>query len=557
VPSFFLTPSPAVLFTRELRLNPPVISIVIVHFKVPDFLIRALRSLRQALLYDQSEVIIVDNASMDDSKQRITQEFPEVTWIDLKSNIGFGKACNVGAKSAAGTYLLFLNPDTEVSQNTLSESVALLRARPDVGLLGPEILNPDGTLQVSCRRSFPTPAIAFYRLFGLSRIFPKSKKFGQYNLSYLDPKQECEVDAVSGSFMCMPRALFQDIGGFDEAFFMYGEDLDICFRVKEKGYKVWYTPRTQIIHFKGRSSSKQSFKSRKAWYEAMLIFSRKYRHIHKSFLPGWLIAAGIAFRAAITVITSLFRTSIATLIDFALINAILFIGISLRFVLSGKPSPYSGSHFFILIGMHILLTASFIVSFAVRGVYSKERYSVGNAFISGAGASVIFMSGVYFVPSMAFSRIAFLLSAVCIMLMLVAWREMLPFLVGRLKRMIYSTGNVIVLGNDAVAALLIKNVEEDSTAHIKGILWPSQEKFPGEFKGYPVLGTLENIRSVLEWGGIDLLLIATAQPWYSYVIEALASSKVKNLTIRWVPPELFAKAPEQLPIVIPLRDFAV
>jgi O-antigen biosynthesis protein len=540
-----------------LNQNPPLISIVIVHFKVPDFLMRALHSLHQALLFDQSEVIIVDNASMDDSKQRITGEFPEIKWIDLKSNIGFGKACNVGAKSATGTYLLFINPDTLVSQNTLSESIRLLRARPDVGLMGPEILNPDGTLQVSCRRSFPTPAVAFYRLAGLSRIFPKSRKFGQYNLSYLDPKQECEVDAVSGSFMFMPRALFQDIGGFDEAFFMYGEDLDICYRVKEKGYKVWYNPRTQIVHFKGRSSSKQSFQSRKAWYEAMLIFSRKYRHIHKSFYPGWLIVGAIISRATITIATSLFRTSTAMLIDFALINAILFFGISLRFVLSGKASPYAGNHFVILIGMHILLTASFIVTFAIRGVYSKERYSVGNTFIGGAVASTIFMSCVYFVNSMAFSRIAFLISAICIMLLLVAWREVLPFLVGRLKRMIYSTGNVIVLGNDTVATLLIKNVEEDSTAHIKGVLWPSLEKFPGEFMGYPVLGTIENIRSILERGGIDLLLIATAQPWYSYVIEALASSKVKNLTIRWVPPELFTKAPEQLPLFIPLHDFAV
>ena len=524
---------------------------------MPDFLLRALRSLRQALLYDQSEIIVVDNASMDNSRQRVTGEFPEIKWIDLKSNIGFGKACNVGAKSTGGTYLLFINPDTIVSQNTLSECVRLLRERPEIGLMGPKILNPDGTLQESCRRSFPTPAVAFYRLAGLNRIFPNSKRFGQYNLSYLDPELECEVDAVSGSFMFMPRSLFQDIGGFDEAFFMYGEDLDICYRVKEKGYKVWYNPRTQIIHFKGRSSSKRSLHSRKAWYEAMLIFSRKYRHIHKSFFPGWLIAAAIVSRATITIVTSLFSASMATLIDFALINLILFIGMSVRFVLSGMKSPYMGSHLIFLIGMHALLTASFIIIFAIRGVYSKERYSVSNAFISGAVASAIFMSCVYFIRSMAFSRIAFLISTICITLMLVAWREGLPVLVGRLKRMVYSTGNVIVLGNDTVAAQLIKNFEDDSTAHIKGILWPSQEKIPGEFMGYPVLGAIENIRSVLEWGGIDLLLIATDQPWYSYVIEALASSKVKNLTIRWVPHELFVKKPEQLPIVIPLHDFTV
>jgi O-antigen biosynthesis protein len=544
-----------------LNSKQPLISIIIVHFKVPEFLIRALRSLRQAQMYDQSEVIVVDNASQDNSKQNITKEFPEIQWIDMKSNIGFGKACNVGAKSACGTYVLFINPDTLVSQNTLSESVRLLRERPEIGLMGPETLNPDGSLQVSCRRSFPTPLVAFYRFAGLSKLFPRSKRFGQYNLSFLDPKQPSEVDAVSGAFMFMPRSLFKEIGGFDEAFFMYGEDLDICYRVKEKGYKVWYNPQTQIVHFKGKSSAKQSFHSRKAFYEAMLIFSRKYRHLNKSFLPGWLIAAAIVSKAMISIITNLFKTSTAIFIDFALINVILFFGISLRFILSGMESPYggpyAGTNVFILIGMHALLTTSFILIFALRGVYSKERYSIINISVSGATASMVFMSCAYFVKSMALSRIAFLISTIFITLALVSWREALPILIGRLKRLMYSTGNVILLGNDPVAEILIKNIENDSTAQIKGILWPEAEKFPGEFMGYPVLGTIENIRTILERENIDLFLIATAHPWYSYVIEALASSKIKNLTIRWVPHELFANRQEQLPSVIPLHDFTV
>jgi O-antigen biosynthesis protein len=544
-----------------LNAPTPLISIVIVHFKVPEFLIRLLQSLRQAHMYDKSEVIVVDNASQDNSKETVTREFPEIQWIDMKSNIGFGKACNVGAKSAQGPYLLFINPDTLVSQNTLTESVSLLKQRPDIGLMGPEILNPDGTLQVSCRRSFPTPLVAIYRFTGLSKIFPKSRRFGKYNLSFLDPKKPSEVDAVSGSFMFMPRSLFQDIGGFDEAFFMYGEDLDICYRVKEKGFKVWYNPQTQIVHFKGKSSSKQSFHSRKAFYEAMLIFSRKYRHLNKSFFPGWLIAGAIVTKAVLSIITNLFKTSTALFIDFALINVILFFGISLRFILSGMESPYAGpyagNNVLILIGMHVLLTTSFISIFTVRGVYSKERYSIGNISVSGAIASMVFMSCAYFVKSMALSRIAFLISTLFITCALVCWREALPALIGRLKRLMFSTGNVIVLGNDPVAEILIKNIEKDATAQIIGILWPDEKKFPGEFMGYPVLGTIENIRTILERGNIDLFLIATAHPWYSYVIEALASSKIKNLTIRWVPHELFTNTQDKLPPIIPLHDFTV
>jgi len=279
---------------------------VIVHYKVPDFLQRALRSLRQAQLYDQTEVIVVDNASRDESKRCITEEFPEVQWIGLKSNIGFGKACNVGAQCSHGTFILFINPDTLVSQNTLSECFNFFNRHDHVGIIGPKILNADGTLQVSCRRSFPTPSVAFYRLTGLSKLFPKSRRFGHYNLTFLDPEQESEVDAVSGSFMFMRLSLFQDIGGFDETFFMYGEDLDLCWRVKEKGHAVWYDPHTQIIHFKGRSSAKMSFTSRKAFYEAMVIFSRKYSRLHRSFFPGWLIVAAIVSLATRTIAANLF-----------------------------------------------------------------------------------------------------------------------------------------------------------------------------------------------------------------------------------------------------------
>jgi O-antigen biosynthesis protein len=540
-----------------LAPKDPLISIVIVHYKVPDFLQRALRSLRQAQLYDQSEVIVVDNASRDDSKRSITEEFPEVQWIGLKSNIGFGKACNVGAQGACGTYILFINPDTLVSQNTLSECLDFFTRHDHAGIIGPKILNPDGSLQVSCRRSFPTPPVAFYRLTALSKFFPQSRRFGQYNLTFLDPDQASEVDAVSGSFMFMRLSLFHEIGGFDETFFMYGEDLDLCWRVKEKGYAVWYDPHTQIIHFKGRSSAKMSFASRKAFYEAMVIFSRKYRHLHKSFFPGWLIVAAIVSLATRTIAANLLKTFTATFIDFLVINVVLFAGISIRFSLSALESPYLGNNTLIMIGMHALMTASFILILAFRGVYSKGRYSIGNMLVSGTMASVVFMSCVYFVKSMALSRIAFLISTICIILLLLAWREGMPRTISRFKRLIYSTGKVMIIGNDDVSAALIKNIEEDKTALIQGVLWPIREKYPGEFMGYPVLDTIENIRMVLERDQVDLLLIATAQPWYSYVIEALSSPKIKNLTIRWIPHELFAEKPERLPAVIPLHDFTV
>jgi GT2 family glycosyltransferase len=534
-----------------------LISVIIVNFRVPDYLKRTLLSLREAELYDQSEIIVVDNASQDDSKNKIIGEFPEVRWVGLKNNIGFGKACNVGAKNSRGTYLLFLNPDTLVSKNTLSVCVEFFKSHAGAGIMGPKIINVDGSLQAGCRRSFPSPIVALYRFTGLSRLFPKSSRFGKYNLTYLDPDAAAEVDAVSGSFLFTTSALFRELGGFDEKYFMYGEDLDLCCRVKEKGYTVWYNPATQIIHFKGRSAAKLTWKSRKAFYEAMIIFSRTYKHTHAAYFPGWLIFVGIMLQAGINFVASLFRNFTACFIDLLLINLILWGGIAVRFSISSMASPYAGSSAATMVFMHALLSFSFLGIFLYRGVYSKERYSAVSALVSGLVSSVIFMAAVFFVNSMAFSRIAFGVSTIVIILTLVAWREALPMVLSRFRRFIFSTGNVVILGSDHVAVALIRNFEKDPSANIRGVLWPVKERHPGEFEGYPVLGHIENIKDVLSRDRVDLLLIATAQPWYSHLIEALATVKVQHLTIRWVPTELFGRTQEKLPEVIPLRDFSV
>ena len=389
----------------------------------------------------------------------------------------------MGAQNARGSFLLLLNPDTLVSKNTLTACVDFSATHPEAGIMGPKIINQDGTLQASCRRSFPSPAVAFYRLSGLSKLFPKSKRFGRYNLNYLDPETRAEVDAVSGSFMFLPLALFRECNGFDETFFMYGEDLDLCYRVREKGRTVWYNPATQIVHFKGRSAAKLAWKARKAFYEAMVIFSRKYEHTHAAFLPGWLMLVGISGLAGINFVIGLFRTFTACFIDLLLINLIVWSMISLRFFISSISSPYFGSITVTMLFMHALLSASFLVMFFYRGVYSKERYSVGNALISGLIATMIFMVAMFFVKTMAFSRIAFLLSTLVIIVVLIAWREILPKLIHRFRRLIFSTGNVVILGNGDVALALIKNVETDASAQISGVLWPVKDSTPASSSG--------------------------------------------------------------------------
>jgi GT2 family glycosyltransferase len=537
--------------------DPALISVVIVNYRVPHLLGECLLSLRDCATDGAVEVIVVDNNSGDTSQAMVEREFPEVAWVGLKSNLGFGKACNVGARRAVGRFLLLLNPDTVVSKDTLSTCVAFMQAHPQAGIMGPRILNPNGSLQVSCRRSFPTPLVAFYRLSGLSRLFPKSRRFGQYNLTYMDPDQSAPVDAVSGSFMFMPRALFAELGGFDEQFFMYGEDLDLCRQVHDRGFEVWYHPATQIVHFKGKSSAKRAIRSRAAFYEAMLLFSRKYRHTHEAFLPAWLVAIGIGLQAGIHIGVSLARSLTACALDVVVINAVLWAGLTLRFQLVDRPAPYADGMLGLMLALHVLLTAIYLFTFWYRGVYSSGRYSMRNALLSGVYASMAFMACVYFVQQLAFSRIAFALSAFVILFLLAGWREVLPRLTNRVRALMLSTGNVVIVGYDAAAQQLIANVEGDRTATLLGVVWPEEGERPGVFQGHAVLGGMGEIRAILQNQRVDLLLIATARPWYSHVIEALASTRVRNITIRWVAREVLAAPAGELPAVIPLHDFTV
>lgn len=540
------------------QITPPMVSVVIVNYRVPLLLRECLLSLRESQGVDDLDVIVVDNNSGDNSHAMVESEFPEVEWIGLKSNIGFGKACNVGARRARGRYLVMLNPDTVVRETTLADCVAFADSHPNAGMIGPKILNPDGSLQVSCRRSFPTPLVAFYRMSGLSRLFPRSRRFGRYNLTYMDPDEPAEVDAISGSFMFLRRDVFDSIGGFDERFFMYGEDLDLCQRVHERGHEVWYYPGTQIVHFKGKSSSKRAIRSRANFYEAMIIFSRKYRHLRETFLPGWLIYLGIVVQAGMHIGMSLMRSLLAFGIDLLLINVVLAAGILIRFHFGDRTPPYTtGGSVWIMVALHFLLSDIYLFTFWYRGVYARGRYSWSNAFSSGLFASVVFMACVYFIQQLAFSRIAFAASTLTLSLLLPAWRSVLPRVLSRFRQVIFATGNVLIIGDGEVALRLIGTVEKDHTATIVGVLWPSSERVPAEMLGYPILGTMANVRAVLETNRVEMLLVATDKAWYSHVIEGLASKQVRNLSVRWVPRDILARPADQLPDAIPLHDFNV
>jgi len=270
------------------------LSVIIVNYNVRQFLENALHSIRRAMADIDGEIFVVDNASTDGSAAMVRAKFPDVHLLENNENLGFARANNLAINRARGRFLLLINPDTIVQETTFHEMLQFLRSRPDVGLAGCKVLNPDGTFQLACRRSFPTPWVAFTKIFGLSALFPRTRLFGKYNLTYLSPDETYPVDAVSGSFMMITRAAYDRIGGLDESFFMYGEDLDWCYRVKEAGFGVYYVHATSIIHFKGESTRRSEIDEIRMFYSAMELFVEK--HFGRSPLLTSFLRAGIVLR---------------------------------------------------------------------------------------------------------------------------------------------------------------------------------------------------------------------------------------------------------------------
>lgn len=268
------------------------VGIVIVNWNTSALLKRCLETVfaSQGVAF---RVIVVDNNSPDDSVNMVQQFFPQVELIASPTNDGFSTANNKGlAQFGFGQphrpdtprYALLLNPDTELPPDALANMVAYMDADPTIGAAGPKLLLPDGNLDLACRRSFPSPMVSFYRFIGLSKIFPKSQRFGKYNMTYLDPDVETEVDSVVGAFMMVRREAIDRAGLLNEKFFMYGEDLDWAYRIKQAGWKILYNPAVTVLHVK-RAASRQSSRAQQEFHRSSLMFYRMY---YRKTTPLWL-----------------------------------------------------------------------------------------------------------------------------------------------------------------------------------------------------------------------------------------------------------------------------
>lgn len=295
------------------------LSVIIVNYNVEHFLEQCLLSVRNATKNLKTEVFVVDNNSVDGSVSMVKEKFPEVILIDNKVNFGFSKANNQAIVQSNGEYILLLNPDTLVEEDTFEKIVAFMDSHPDAGGLGVKMVDGKGKFLPESKRGLPTPAVAFYKIFGLSFLFPNSKIFGKYHLGYLDNNNIHEIEILAGAFMLLRKDVLKKTGLLDESFFMYGEDIDLSWRIIKAGYKNYYFPETRIIHYKGESTKKGSLNYVFLFYNAMIIFAKKHFSDKNARTFSLLINFAIYFRAFISISRRFVKKAFNPLMDILII----------------------------------------------------------------------------------------------------------------------------------------------------------------------------------------------------------------------------------------------
>jgi len=301
------------------------LSVIIVNYNVEHFLEQCLLSVQKASKEIEAEVFVIDNNSIDGSLAMIKEKFPEVITIANKENVGFSKANNQGIKLAKGELVLLLNPDTIVEEDTFTKCIKFMEDHEDAGGLGVKMIDGKGKFLPESKRGLPTPSVAFYKIFGFSALFPRSRKMGKYHLGYLSKDENHEIQILSGAYMLIRKKVLDKVGLLDENFFMYGEDIDLSYRIIQGGYKNYYFSETSIIHYKGESTKKSSVNYVFVFYNAMIIFAKKHFSAKNAKLFSFFINIAIYLRAGIAILNRLIKKYSLSFIDFTLSGSSIYL----------------------------------------------------------------------------------------------------------------------------------------------------------------------------------------------------------------------------------------
>jgi GT2 family glycosyltransferase len=374
------------------------LSVIIVSYNVKYFLRQCLQSVERALEGIAGEVWVVDNASVDGSLEMVKTEFPWVNLIANDTNVGFAKANNQAIRRSRGEYILLLNPDTIVQEDTFHKVLAFFKEHPEAGAVGVKIIDGNGRFAYDSRRDFPSGWNIFTKITGLYRLWPKSKLFGGYHLTYLPEDRITPVPVLLGAFMCIPRKVLDEVGLLDERFFMYAEDIDLCYRIAQAGYTNYYLPTTQIIHFKGESTKLHSLSYVLAFYKASLQFIQKHYRGWKRWPAAFLYQVGILVAATISASKRIFQRVAFPITEWATLWGV---GYGLTMVWSastGKKFP--DFYYTAILPLYALWVVIAHLGFMNYAAPYRIRKVIGAAI---TGFLLIVLTG-YFLPPINYSR---------------------------------------------------------------------------------------------------------------------------------------------------------
>ena len=495
------------------------LSIVVVNYNVKYFLEQCLNSVKKAIRNIDAEVIVVDNNSVDGSVKMLAEKFPEVRLLANNQNTGFSRANNQAIRQASGEYILLLNPDTVVEDDTFEKCLAFMDDHPDAGGLGVKMIDGKGNFLPESKRGFPSPATAFYKIFGLSKLFPHSKTFSKYHLGYLDKDEIHEVDVLAGAFMMLRKSILDKIGLLDEAFFMYGEDIDLSYRIMKAGYKNYYFPETRIIHYKGESTKKSSVNYVFIFYNAMVIFAKKHFSRKNARTYTFLINMAIWFRASIAVMNRFFKRAFLPILDFI----IIFIGIFLiknyweHEVIFPDGGHYPNIFNFVVLPAYIL---TWIFSTYISGGYEKPVKLLKVIQGMSIGTIIILVFYALFPETWRFSRAIILLGAAWGLISMLGIRLLLSGLKLKGYRIGERTNKrFLIVGKKDEAQRVSQLLQKTRlTPGFIGLVHPSLQ----ENKNNGFIGNINQIKDIITIYKIDEVIFCSKDVPPQKIIDKMA-----------------------------------
>lgn len=509
------------------------LSVVIVNYNVKYFLEQCLKSVYISGKNLEMEVFVVDNNSVDGSLQMVREKFPQTRIIANQENTGFSKANNQAIKKAKGEFILLLNPDTVVEDDTFEKVVNFMDKTTNAGGLGVKMIDGKGTFLPESKRGLPTPSVAFYKIFGLSSLFPKSRIFGKYHLGFLDSDKVHEVDILSGAFMLLRRSVLEKTGYLDETFFMYGEDIDLSWRIIQAGYKNYYFPQTRIIHYKGESTKKSSINYVFVFYNAMIIFARKHFSKKNASVFSFLINIAIYFRAFLAILNRFFRKIITPLLD----ASIIFLGFLYikdywqTHVLEFDQSYYPPEFLMYFVPSYILI---WLFSVYISGGYDKPLKLFRIVRGIGLGTVVILVIFALLPISLRFSRGLILLGSLWAMISLLLTRIFWHLI--RFRNLNIGdelAKRIVIIGKDKEPERVAMMLRQSGSNAFIGLV--SSEKDTDGRSGY--LGNSAQLNEIIEIYNINEIIFCASEISSQEIISHMSGFKNKPVNFKIAPPE--------------------